>query len=105
MPMYFTVIDLIGKFKLLPQGHQHDALTVIDTLTNFTWYILLFTKEADEVVHTCLVHMYSTFDSLHKILLDNNTEFKNKLLMQADSTLGMKQVFSSTCYPLGNGHT
>ena len=35
MPMCFMVMDLIGKFKPLSQGHQY-ALTVIDTLMNYT---------------------------------------------------------------------
>ena len=36
MPMNFISMDLIGKFKLSPHGHQYD-LTVIDMLTNYTW--------------------------------------------------------------------
>ena len=36
MSMHFTVIDLIGKFKPSPQGHQY-ALTAIDMLINYTW--------------------------------------------------------------------
>ena len=79
MPVHFIAMDVIVKFKLLHQGHQY-ALTVIDMLTNYTWCILLFTKEADEVVYTYLVHMYSKFCGLHKILSDNDTEFKNKFL-------------------------
>ena len=43
MPIHFIVMDLIGKFKPSPKGHQY-ALTVIDMLTNYTWCILLFTK-------------------------------------------------------------
>ena len=45
MPMHFMAMDLMGKFKLLPQGHQF-ALTAIDMLTNYTWCILLFTKKS-----------------------------------------------------------
>ena len=48
MPMHFIAMDLIGKFKLLPQGHQY-ALAVIDMLMNYTWCIL--PKEADNMVH------------------------------------------------------
>ena len=34
MPMDFMVMDLIGKFKMLLQGHQY-ALTVIDMIMNY----------------------------------------------------------------------
>ena len=47
MPMLFIMMDLIGRFKLLPEGHQC-ALTVIDMLTNYTQCIVLFTKETDK---------------------------------------------------------
>ena len=39
MPMHFTVMDLIGKCKLSPQGYQY-ALTVIDMLTTGAYYYL-----------------------------------------------------------------
>ena len=93
--MHFLEIDLIGMFKPLPQGHQY-ALTVIDMFTNYTWCILLFVKEADEVVHTYIVNMYSKLIGLHKFLSNNGTEFKNKLFTA--SSLGMKQVFSTLHY-------
>ena len=54
MPMHFIVMDVIGKFKPLPQGHQF-ALIEMAILTNYTCFIPLLTKEADEVVHTYLV--------------------------------------------------
>ena len=56
MPMYFIAMDLIGKFKLLPQVYQY-ALTVIDMLMYYTWCIPLCTKEADNVVHAYLTNM------------------------------------------------
>ena len=72
MPMHYIVIHLIGKFKLSPEGHQY-ALTVIYMLTNYTWCILLFTKEADEAVHAVLVNVYFKFGRSLKILSDNGT--------------------------------
>ena len=80
MPMHFSVMDLIGKFKLVPQGHQN-TLTVIDILMNYTWCIPLFAIEADIVVHVYLVNVYSKFGGLHQILSYNGTDFKNKLFM------------------------
>ena len=101
MPMHFIVMDLVGKFKPSYEGHQY-ALTVINMLANYKWCILLFTKEAKELVHTYLVNVYSKSGGPHKILLDNGTEFKNKLFTQAASTLEMKQVLCSPYCPQGN---
>ena len=56
---------------------------------------MLFTEEADEVMHAYLVYVYSMFGQSHIPLSDNGTEFKNKLFMQVVFTLGMKQVFSA----------
>ena len=102
MSMHFIVMDLMGKYKVSPQAHQY-GLTVTNTLTNYTWCMLLFSKVADKVMHTYFVHMYSKFGGLHKILSDSGTEFKNNLFAQVSSTMRMNQVFSSPCYSLGNG--
>ena len=87
MPMHFIVMNLMGKFKLLLQGHQY-PLNVIDTLMNYTSCKPPFTKEADEVVHVYLPNLYSMFGGLHKILSYNGTEFKNKLFSQVSSKFG-----------------
>ena len=71
-------------------------------LANYAWYITLFTKEVDKVVHTYLVYMYSEFGGSHKVLLGNSTEFKNKF-MHVASPLEMRQAFSFPCYSQGNG--
>ena len=99
MCMHFIVIDLKGfRFKPLPQGHQY-TLTVIDMLTNYTCCIPLVTKEPDRVVQAYLVNVYSQFDGSQKILSDNGPDFKNKFFAQVSSTLGMKQLLSSSYYP------
>ena len=55
MPMHLIMMDLMGKFKPSPPGHQY-ALTVIDMLMNYTWCILFYTKETDNVLHAYVVH-------------------------------------------------
>ena len=52
-------------------------------------------------VHAYIVNIYSKFTCLHKILLDNGTEFKSRLFTNVASTLGMKQIFCSPYYPWG----
>ena len=101
MPIHFITMNLIGKNKLSHQGHQY-ALTVIDMLTTYTWCMLLLTKEVEKVEHTYLANVYSRCGGSHKILAHNGAEFKNKMFAQVASTLGRKQVFSSSYYPQGN---
>ena len=67
-------MDLIGKFKRSTQG-LHNALTVINMVTNYTCCIPLFIKEVVEVVHAYLVHVYYKFGGSHMILSDSDTEF------------------------------
>ena len=54
------------------------------------YMVLLLSKEADDIMYTFLVNVYSKFGGLHKILPDNWTEFRNTLLVQDVSILGMK---------------
>ena len=76
-----------------------NILCCIDMLTNYTSGILLLTKEADKVVHTYLVNVYSKLGELLKLLSDNVINLWIGFFMQVISTLGMKQVFN---FPWGN---
>ena len=84
----FIAMDLISEHKLLPQGHQY-AFAVTSMLINYTWCILLFTKEVDKMVYAYLVHMYSRFCGPHTIVSDNGSQFKNTLFTQFASTIGI----------------
>ena len=70
IPMSFIARDLTGKSKLSSQGDQY-TFNVIDMLTNYAWYIPISMTEADKVMHTYLVNMYSKFGGSHKILSYN----------------------------------
>ena len=61
-------MNLIGRFKTLPKGHQY-SLTVIHMLTNYTWCFLLQTKEAYKVAYAYLVNNYPKFGVLHETFL------------------------------------
>ena len=76
--MYFSVMDLIGRFK--PSFHRPEYIPkVIYLLTNYIWCIILHTKQADEVVHAYPINVYSKFSRSHTNLSDNESEFKIKL--------------------------
>ena len=81
-PMDFICMDLIGEFHP-PTSHGHCyALTAVCMLTGFTWCIPLKTKTAEEVTKAYLDHIYSNFRGSVKIMMDNGTEFKNKLFKE-----------------------
>ena len=71
--MHFIVVDLIGKFKLLFQGHCH-ALIITDILPNYAGCIPLYTIETDQIVHAYLINVYLNLCGLHKLLSDNGTD-------------------------------
>ena len=78
--MQFISMDLIGEFHP-PTSRKHKyALTVICMLTGYVFCVPLQTKTAEEVIQA---------GSL-KILIDNGTEFKNKLFEQVAKELGVE---------------
>ena len=73
-------------------------------LTGFTWCVPLKTKTAEEVSKVYLDHIYSNFGGSVKIMMDNRTEFKNKLLKEVVEKLGTEVFIHSPPYrPQNNG--
>ena len=73
-------------------------------LTGFTWCIPLKTKTAAEVVTAYKNHIACPFGGSVKILMDNRTEFKNKLFKQVIKELGTEMTIHSPPYrPQSNG--
>ena len=103
-PMDFICMDLIGEFHPPTSCGHHYALTAVCMLTGFTWCIPLKTKTAEEVAKAYMDHIYCSFGGSIKILTDNGTEFKNKLLKEVISKLGMEFSIHSPPYrPQSNG--
>ena len=103
-PMDFICMDLIGEFHPLTScGHCY-ALTAVCMLTGFTWCVPLKTKTVEEVAKAYMDHIYSNFGGSIKILMDNGTEFKNKLFKEVVKKLGMEFSIHSPPYrPQSNG--
>ena len=73
-------------------------------LTGFTWCVPLKTKTVEEVTKAYMDHIYSNFGGSIKILMDNVTEFKNKLFKEVSNKLGMEFSIHSPPYrPQSNG--
>ena len=73
-------------------------------LTGFTWCVPLKTKTAEEVSKAYLDHIYSNFGGSVKIMMDNGTEFKNKLFKEVVEKLGTEFSTHSPPYrPQSNG--
>ena len=104
LPMDFICMDLIGEFHPPTSHRHHYALTVVCMLTEFTLCIPLKTNTAEEVAKAYLDHIYSLFGGSVKILMDNGTEFKNKLFKEVIAKLGMEFSIHSPPYrPQSNG--
>ena len=87
-PMDLICMDLIGEFHPPTSCGHHYALTAVCMLTGFTWCIPLKTKTAEEVTKAYVHHIYSNFGESVKIMMDNGTEFKNKLFKEVVEKLG-----------------
>ena len=103
-PMDFICMDLIDEFHPPTSRGHHYALTAVCMLTGFTWCLPLKTKRADEISKAHLDHIYSNFGGSIKILIDNGTEFKNKLFKEVIKKLGTEFSIHSPPYrPQSNG--
>ena len=103
-PMDFICMDLIGESHPPTSFGHHYALTAVCMLTGFTWCIPLRTKTVDEVAKAYLDHIYSLFGGSVKIMMENGTEFKNKLFKEVVEKSGTKFSTHSPPYrPQSNG--
>ena len=89
-PMKFISMDLIGEFHPPSSKGNRYALTVICMHTGFVFCIPLKTKSAEDVVQAYIDKVYSLFGGSEKVLTDNGTEFKNKLINEVCKQLGVK---------------
>ena len=79
-PMKFIPIDLTGEFHPPTSKGNRYALTVICMHTGYVFCILLKTKSAGDIVKAYINKAYCQFGGSQKVLTNNGTEFKNKLM-------------------------
>ena len=73
-------------------------------LTGLTWCVPLKTKTADKVVTAYKNHIACPFGGRVKMLMDNRTEFKNKLFKEVVTKPGTEMSIHSPPYrPQSNG--
>ena len=103
-PIKFISMDLIGEFHLPSSKGNRYALTVICMHTGFVFCIPLKTKSAEDVVQAYIDRVYSQFGGSEKVLKDNGTEFKNKLINEVCEQLGVKhKIYLPPYRPQSNG--
>ena len=91
--MQFISMDLIGEFHP-PTSRKHwCALTVICMLTGYVFCVPLKTKTSEEVIQAYIDNVYSKFGGSLKMLSDNGTEFKNKMLKKYPRNLDWSANF------------
>ena len=103
-PMKFISMDLIGEFHPPSSKGNRYALTVICMFTGYVFCIPLLDKKAETVLKAYMNHVYCKHGGSLKILSDNGTEFKNKLMEEASKELGVEyKVYSPPYRPQSNG--
>ena len=101
-PMEFIAMDLIGKFHPASSKGNRFSLTAVCMLTGFTFCIRLKSKHAEDVIKAYIDHICCTFGPSRKILMDNGTEFKNKLWTEVFKKLKTEQKFTPIYSPQCN---
>ena len=88
-PMKFISMDLIGEFHQPSSKGNRYALTVICMFTGYTFCIPIPNKMAKTVLKAYMDNVYCQCGGSLKILSDNGTEFKNKLMEEVSKELGV----------------
>ena len=102
--MKFISMDLIGEFHPPSSKGNRYTLTVICMFTGYTFCIPLPDKKAETVLKAYMDHVYCKHGGSLKILSDNGTEFKNKLMEEVSKELGVEyKVYSPPYRPQSNG--
>ena len=96
-------MDLIGEFHPASSKGNRFALTAVCMLMGFTFCIPLKSKHAEDVIKAYIDHICCTFRPSGKILMDNGTEFKNKLWTEVFKKLRTEQKFTPIYSPQCNG--
>ena len=103
-PMKFISMDLIGEFHPPSSKGNRHALTVICMFTGYTFCIPIPNKMAKTVLKAYMDNAYCQFGGPLKILSDNGTEFKNKLMKEVSKELGVEyKIYSPPYRPQSNG--
>ena len=101
VPFAGCAIDCSWPLPATSKGYRH-ALTFICLLTSYLITVPLNAKTADEVSMAHLKEILPKTSCPKFILQDNGTEFRNEQLMPMFNSLGIKHIYSNTCYPKGN---
>ena len=104
VPMKFISMDLIGEFHPPSSKGNRYALKVICMFTGYTFCIPIPNKMAKTVLKAYMDNVYCQFVGSLKILSDNGTEFKNKLMEKVSKELGVEyKIYSPPYRPQSNG--
>ena len=87
--MKFISMDLNGEFHTPSSKGNKYALTVIRMFTGYTFCIPIPNKMAKTVLKAYMDNVCCQFGGSFKILPDNGTEFKNKLMEKVSEELGV----------------
>ena len=103
-PVKFISMDLIGEFHPPSSKGNRYALTVICMFTGYTFCIPIPNKMAKTVLKAYMDNVYCQFGGSLKILSNNGTEFKNKLMEEVSKELGVEyKIYSPPYRPQSNG--
>ena len=98
--------NFILLLKIHPSSSKGNryALTVICMHTGFYSAYHLKPKVQKMLFELTLIRVYSQFRGSEKVLTDNGTEFKNKLINEVCEQLGVKhKIYSPPYRPQSNG--
>ncbi|GKA55841.1 integrase, catalytic region, zinc finger, CCHC-type containing protein [Tanacetum coccineum] len=88
-------MDLCGLMRVALINGKKYILVIVDDYSRFTWVYFIYSKdETPEIIKKFIAQVQLNFDAkIHKIRIDNGTEFKNTNLKAHYENLGIMQQF------------
>ena len=102
-PMQLICMDLIGPIEPVSSRRNCFCLTIIDMLTGFVMAVPIPDKKAETICNAYRDHIFCIFGGSSRMLIDNGTEFKNKLMDEVCEKLAIEHVYCPVYTPQANG--
>ena len=101
-PLEYVAIDILGPLPKAKSGDRF-ILVITDRFSKFTRAVPMKTISALNVCKIFLDHWVFAYGAPTHVLSDNGSQFASKLFQFVCSSLGVRNVFTTTYHPQTNG--
>lgn len=100
-PLSYVAMDH-KKLPLSPEGFQF-LLVIVDLFTSYIVLVPVKSESAKDTANALMQFWIGIFGLPEKLLSDNGSAFKNKLMTELSQSLGFKKQFTTSYHPCTDG--